>query len=96
MGARDEGRREDNFSLKDPAILRMRLVSGSLSLDMMIVRREQEVAVTEAVRLCPSHGKLSPSSLIRNTEVCFSRIDIDFSTMQTTAKSPLTSSRRGP
>ena len=54
----------------------MRLVSGSLSLDVMMVRREQKVAVTEAVRLCPSHGKLSPSPLIRNTEVCFLRIDI--------------------
>ena len=37
MGARDK---EDNFSLKDPAILRMRLVSEDLSFDIMIVRRE--------------------------------------------------------
>ena len=40
VGVRGLWRREDNFPLKDPAILRMRLVSGCLSLDMMIVRRE--------------------------------------------------------
>ena len=43
MGARDK---EDNFSLKDPAILRMRLVSDGLSLDMMIVRDRVAVGWT--------------------------------------------------
>ena len=47
MGARDERRREDNFPLNDPASLRMRLVSGGLSLDMMIVRREVAVRLYE-------------------------------------------------
>ena len=50
MGDRDERRGKDSFPLKDPAILRMRLVLDGLSLDMMIVGRE-----SEAVR---SHGKL--------------------------------------
>ena len=36
-GPRDNLRREDNFPLKDPATLRMRLVSDGFSLDMMIV-----------------------------------------------------------
>ena len=36
---RDEWSREDNFPLKDPAILRMRVWSDGLSFDMMIVRR---------------------------------------------------------
>ena len=39
-GARDKLRREDNFPLKDPAILCMRLVSDGFLLDMMIVKRE--------------------------------------------------------
>ena len=40
MGARDDRRREDNSPLKDLAVLRMRSITRSLSLDMMIVRRE--------------------------------------------------------
>ena len=40
VGARDERRKDDNFPFTDPAILRMRLVSDGLLLDMMIVRRE--------------------------------------------------------
>ena len=35
VGARDKWRREDNFPLKDPAILRMRLVSEGFSLNML-------------------------------------------------------------
>ena len=36
-GARDKWRREDNFPLKDPVILCMRLVSDGFLLEMMIV-----------------------------------------------------------
>ena len=36
-GARDKWRREDNFPLKDPVILRMRFVSDGFLLEMMIV-----------------------------------------------------------
>ena len=39
VGSRDKRIREEIFSLKDPAMLRMRLVSDGLLLDMMIVRR---------------------------------------------------------
>ena len=39
VGSRDKRIREENFSLKDPAMLRIRLVSDGLLLDMMIVRR---------------------------------------------------------
>ena len=39
-GARDKWKREDNFRLKDPVILRMRFVSDGFLLDMMIVRWE--------------------------------------------------------
>ena len=39
--ARDKWKREDNFFLRLPATLCMRLVLGGLSLDMMIVRRER-------------------------------------------------------
>jgi hypothetical protein len=42
VGARDESRREDNFPLKNPAILRMQLVLGCLSFDMTILRRERQ------------------------------------------------------
>ena len=43
VGARDKWRGEDIFASKDPVsllLLCMRLVSGCMSLDMMIVRRE--------------------------------------------------------
>jgi hypothetical protein len=53
VGDRDKRRGEDSFHLKDPAILRRRLVLDGLSLDMMIVGRERR---SEAVR---SHGKLT-------------------------------------
>ena len=49
VGARDERRREDNFSLKGPVILRMRLVLGTLSLEMLIVKREITINSSAAV-----------------------------------------------
>ena len=44
-GSRDKCIREDSFPLKDPAMLRMRLVLDSLLLDMMIVRRESRLSL---------------------------------------------------
>ena len=60
VGIRDEWRREDTFPLKDPAILHMWLVPCSLSLDIMIVRRESHSSQA-------SHDKLFLSSRIWNT-----------------------------
>ena len=40
VGARDKRRREDNFSCKEPAILRMGLFLDGLSLDMMMIVKE--------------------------------------------------------
>ena len=59
VGVRDERRREDTFPLKDPAILRMRLVPCGLSSDIMIVRRESRSSQA-------SHDKLFLYSRIRN------------------------------
>ena len=71
MGACDT---EDNFPLEDPATLRMRLISDGLSLDMMIVEREGQRAVT--VRVCSSHDKLSAlTAMIFTLKVCLTRID---------------------
>ena len=42
VGVRDKWRKEDNFPLKDPVIFRMRLDSGGLWLEMMIVERENQ------------------------------------------------------
>jgi hypothetical protein len=40
MGVRDKRRREENFPCKEPAILRMGLFLDDLSLDMMIIVKE--------------------------------------------------------
>jgi hypothetical protein len=40
VGARDKRRREDNFPCKEPAILRMGLFLDGLSLDMMMIVKE--------------------------------------------------------
>ena len=53
VGVRDKRRkdsREDTFPLKDPGILRMRLVPCGLSLDIMIVRRESRSSQASHVR----------------------------------------------
>ena len=96
VGSRDKRIREDNFPLKDPAILRMRLVSDDLLLDMMIVRRESR-------RVCSSHDKhFNTSSIftlyshcIRNREVCLTRIDTFEVNYACSVKAPLTSAKRG-
>ena len=78
VGARDEWRREDNFSLKDPAISGMGLVFDGLSLDKMMVRSESR---SEAVRICSSHGKLFSAryshgcSATKHREVYFTKIN---------------------
>ena len=51
VGARDKWRRECKFPLKDPAILRLRLILGGLLLDTMIGQ-------IRAVRVCSSHDNL--------------------------------------
>jgi hypothetical protein len=56
VGARDKRGREDDFASKDPAILRIRLVSDGFSLDMMTVRKESRT-------VCSSHGS-SASSIV--------------------------------
>jgi hypothetical protein len=40
VGARDERRREENFPCKEPAILRMEFLLNGLSLDMMMIVKE--------------------------------------------------------
>ena len=52
---------EEEFPLKDPAILRMRLVSDGLSLEMMIVRREKS-------QVCSSNGKLAQELIPSNID----------------------------
>jgi hypothetical protein len=48
VGARDKRRREDNFLCKDLAILRIGLFSDRLSLDMMMIVKEQDWTVGRA------------------------------------------------
>ena len=59
MGARDKRRSEDNFPLNDPAVLRMRLFSDGLSLDMMF-RKEKYALLSGAVQTFPSHSEQIP------------------------------------
>ena len=68
VGARDKWRREDSFPLKDPAILRMRLLSGCLSFDMMIRRESLKLQWAQGcVTVCSSHDFLLHSRCKRNT-----------------------------
>ena len=60
VGDCEKQRGQDSFHLKDPAILRMRLVLDGLSLDMMRVGRE---SCSEAV--C-SHSRLICQLLVCN------------------------------
>ena len=88
VGARDKWRREDNFPLREPATLRMRLVCGLL-LDMMIVRREgRSEALYEFARCL----------FFPRTLQCKFYIYAADSTMQPGhyGEGSLTSARRGP
>ena len=56
MGDREKQRGQDSFHLKNPAILRMRLVLDGLSLDMMIVGRESRSEAVRWIKLISNPG----------------------------------------
>ena len=92
VGSRDKWIREDSFPLKDPAMLRMRLVLDCLLLDMMIVREKVAWA-------CSSHDKLFNRSPIftLHTKLVWQEL-IPWSQLCNLAivKAPLMSARRRP
>ena len=98
VGARGKWRGEDDFLLKDPVsflFLHIRLFSGCLSLDIMIVRRESRS--TEAVQVCYSHGSIAQKLKLEH-KVCRTRTWYAFElwNLDTTTKAPLTPGMRVP